>query len=169
MALSMYGLTVPVLQRLLTNLIKFLEKGDAFAKDKDFDPTNLIHMRLAPDMYTLTEQVQTATHFAKILPSRLSGREPPPWEDGEKTLGELIERIRGAQKFVSAFKPADIDGSETREIIAEIGDHKVPFTGESYTFNFALPNFYFHVCASYMILRHAGVQLGKADFIGGLG
>jgi hypothetical protein len=32
----------------------------------------------------------------------------------------------------------------------------------------ALPNFYFHVTTAYAILRHAGVDVGKRDFIGAL-
>ena len=31
---------------------------------------------------------------------------------------------------------------------------------------FALPNFYFHVTTAYDILRHAGVPIGKLDFLG---
>jgi hypothetical protein len=168
MALTMHAMTIAVIQKMLINLVRMLEKGEAYAATKDFDPTILLNMRLAPDMYSLTEQVQTATHFAKTLPSRLTGREPPPWEDGEKTFAELKERIRRAQEFVDQFKPKDIDGSETRAITANIGDHKMDFTGQSYALNFAMPNFYFHVTASYTILRHAGVSLGKADFIGEL-
>ena len=38
----------------------------------------------------------------------------------------------------------------------------------NYLLHFALPNFYFHVTTAYAILRHNGVELGKADFIGGL-
>jgi hypothetical protein len=30
-----------------------------------------------------------------------------------------------------------------------------------------MPNFYFHVTTAYALLRHAGVELGKADFLGG--
>ena len=33
---------------------------------------------------------------------------------------------------------------------------------------FALANFFFHVTTAYAILRHNGVELGKADFIGAL-
>jgi len=32
----------------------------------------------------------------------------------------------------------------------------------------ALPNFWFHTTTAYAILRHAGVELGKRDFIGAL-
>ena len=168
MALSMYAVTIPVIQKNLTNLMALLDKGEAYAKAKDFDPSILLGMRLAPDMYSLTEQVQTATHFAKTLPSRLAGREPPGWEDGEKTFSDLKERIRRAMEFVRGFKAGDIDGSEDREILANVNDRKVPFSGLSYTLNFAFPNFFFHIAASYAILRHAGVSLGKSDFLGSL-
>jgi hypothetical protein len=30
----------------------------------------------------------------------------------------------------------------------------------------ALPNFFFHVTTTYALLRHAGVNLGKADYLG---
>lgn len=168
MALSMYAVTIPVIQKNLTNLMALLDKGEAYAKAKDFEPAILLGMRLAPDMYSLTEQVQTATHFAKTLPSRLAGREPPAWEDGEKSFSDLKERIRRAMEFVRGFKAGDIDGSEDRQILANVNDQKIPFSGLSYTLNFAFPNFFFHIAASYAILRHAGVSLGKADFLGSL-
>jgi hypothetical protein len=32
--------------------------------------------------------------------------------------------------------------------------------------NFVLPNFYFHESIAYAILRHNGVEVGKADYLG---
>jgi hypothetical protein len=32
--------------------------------------------------------------------------------------------------------------------------------------NFVLPNFYFHATTAYAILRHAGLTIGKRDFMG---
>ena len=31
--------------------------------------------------------------------------------------------------------------------------------------HWALPNFYFHITNACALLRHAGVELGKADFL----
>jgi len=31
-----------------------------------------------------------------------------------------------------------------------------------------VPNFYFHITTAYNILRHLGVNIGKADFIGAI-
>ncbi|MDP3275217.1 MAG: DUF1993 family protein [Deltaproteobacteria bacterium] len=41
-------------------------------------------------------------------------------------------------------------------------------TATAFTRQLALPNFYFHAATAYAILRHAGVDLGKAHFIGAL-
>ena len=38
-------------------------------------------------------------------------------------------------------------------------------TGEQYARDWALPQFYFHVITAYAILRHQGVDIGKADYV----
>ena len=40
------------------------------------------------------------------------------------------------------------------------------FTALKYVQNFALPNFFFHHAAVYMILRNAGVPVGKQEYLG---
>ena len=35
-----------------------------------------------------------------------------------------------------------------------------------YLLHFSMRNFYFHVITAYDILRHNGLEIGKADFIG---
>jgi hypothetical protein len=42
------------------------------------------------------------------------------------------------------------------------------FDGETYLKHYALPNFFFHVTTTYALLRHNGVELGKADYLGAL-
>lgn len=38
-------------------------------------------------------------------------------------------------------------------------------TSEQYVRDWAMPQFYFHVVTAYSILRNAGVDLGKADYV----
>jgi hypothetical protein len=38
--------------------------------------------------------------------------------------------------------------------------------GTPYLFNHVLPNVFFHVATAYDILRQAGVELGKLDYLG---
>jgi hypothetical protein len=166
MPITIYDASIPVLQRMLRNLSAILDKAAAHASARKIDPAVLLSMRLSPDMFPLMRQVQTATDFAKAIASRLAGREPPKWDDTEKTFDDLKLRIDRALKLLSELNRQDIDGSETREVTVSPGGRQFTFNGADYLFRFSLPNFYFHVTMAYAILRHAGIELGKRDFIG---
>jgi hypothetical protein len=122
--------------------------------------------RLAPDMLSLTAQVQIATDHAKGACVRLSGREPLKLEDKETSFTELQARIEKVQEYLKSFSASDIDGSEEKEIMLKLGGGEMRFSGMQYLLHFATPNFYFHVTTAYAILRHNGVPLGKADYFG---
>lgn len=168
MPFSIYQASVPVLARALNNLAAVLAKGAAHAETKRFDPTVLLGMRLTPDMFPLTRQVQIATDVAKACPARLTGQEPPSWPDDEATFAELEARIRKAVAFLDTFPAERIDGSEDRLVTLKVRGESLRMTGRDYLFQFVLPNVYFHVTTSYALLRHAGVELGKPDYIGAL-
>ena len=162
----MYTISVPVFVRTLGNLSTILDKAAAHAEARKFDPAVLLASRLFPDMFPLTRQVQIACDFAKGPVSRLSGREPPKFEDTETSIAELQARITRTVAFVQEFKPEQLAGSETREIQLKIRDQTITVAGLPYLLNMAMPNFYFHATTTYNILRHNGVELGKRDFIG---
>jgi len=168
MAIIMYRASVPQLEQMLRNLLAIIDKALAHASARKIDPQVLLAMRLSPDMFPLVRQVQTATDFAKAIAFRLAGREPPKWDDTEKTFDELKARIDKALKILAAVRPDDFEGSELREITVSPGGRMLKFNGDDYLFSFALPNFYFHVTVAYAILRHAGVELGKSDYLGPL-
>jgi hypothetical protein len=117
-------------------------------------------------MFPLSRQVQIACDFAKGATARLAGVEVPNWGDNEKTFADLKERARKTLDYVQGFKPAQIDGSEAREVAIKIAGNPVTFKGQAYLVQFVLPNFFFHATTAYAILRHNGVELGKRDFMG---
>lgn len=166
MALSMYQASVPVFLKTLGNLAVILDKGAAFAAARKIDPSVLLAYRLAPDMLNLTRQVQLAADHAKRAPARLAGIEAPAYEDNEASFAELKARIDRTIAFIGALKPAQIDGSEARDIVLKIGGGSQTLSGQAYLLHNALPNFFFHVTTAYAILRHCGVEIGKKDFIG---
>ena len=166
MAISMYQASVPVFQKMLKNLDGILDKGVAFAEGRKIEPQVLLTARLAPDMYHFTRQVQIATDHAKGGPARLAGLEPPKFEDNEASFGDLKARVAKVQAFLTALKPAQIDGSEERKIVLKFGPREFEFVGLPYLTMFVLPNFYFHYTTAYAILRHNGVDVGKRDFVG---
>ncbi len=161
---------VPALVRALGQLRHVLGKGDAHAQTQGWDPGVLLAMRLAPDMLPLTRQVQIATDIAKSSGARLTGGEAPKFEDNETTFAELDARIGRAIAYLESLPAAAFDGADTREILVPTrarGDLR--FTGRSYIDQYVLPNVYFHSTTAYALLRHAGVPVGKADFLGTVG
>jgi uncharacterized protein len=168
MAISMYQVSVPVFVKTLSNLAAILDKGAAFAENKKVDPAVLLAYRLAPDMLKFTQQVQIASDHAKRASARLAGIEAPVYEDNEASFPELKARIDKTIAFINTLKPAQIDGSEAREITLKIGGNSRTLSGQAYLLHNALPNFFFHVTTAYAILRHCGVEVGKKDYIGQL-
>jgi hypothetical protein len=167
MSLTMYSASVPVFVRTLGNMLNWLDKAEAHAAARKFDSANYAGLRLAPDMLPFNRQIHIATDGAKGCVARLAGIEVPKWDDTETTLPELRARVARTVEYVQGFGAAQIDGSDDREIVLPTrqGD-PLRFTGEAYLKHFVLPNFFFHATTTYALLRHAGVELGKRDFLG---
>lgn len=168
MPLSMYDASVPVYTQTLTALKGVLQKGAAHAEARKIDPTVLLNARLFPDMFHLTRQVQIATDIARGTVARLAGQEPPAWEDNEKSFDEVIARVDRTLEYLASVRPADLEGSEAREIVRPVRRQPHKFTGLAYLQKFGTPNVYFHSATAYNILRHNGVEVGKMDFLGSL-
>jgi hypothetical protein len=166
MQISMYQASVPVFVRAFRNLIQNLEKGAAHAAERKLDEKLFTAYRLAPDMYPLSRQVQIATDVAKGSVSRLAGVEIPSYTDEEQTFAELIARLEKTIAYLEGFKPAQLDGTETKVIKLERKGVVTEHSGLNYLQQQAVPNVYFHCTTTYAILRHAGVALGKKDFLG---
>jgi hypothetical protein len=144
-----------------------LRKAEEHAAAKKIDPAVFVNARLAPDMFALSRQVQSASDSAKGCAARLAGMEVPRYEDTESTFPELQARISKTVAFMQGVSPEAIAGSEERRIVLKLRGQETSFSGQAYLLTFALPNFFFHVVTAYDILRHNGVEIGKADFLGG--
>jgi hypothetical protein len=162
----MYEASVPVFIRMLGNLSKILDKAAAHAEAKKIDPSIFINARLAPDMYPLVKQIQIATDMVKGCAARLAGIDVPTYEDNEATFADLKARIAKTVAFLQSVNAEQINGSEARTVTLKLRGKEVSFLGQPYLLNFVLPNFYFHITATYAILRHNGLDIGKMDYLG---
>jgi hypothetical protein len=165
MAFSLYEVTVPVFIRNLKVLQKLLEKGEAHVAGKD--ATTLTDGRLVADMKPLTFQVQVACDTAKFYAIRVGGVENVAMADTETTFAELQKRISATIAILESAKPESFEGKEDQEI-REVKRKGVPvkLKGTQYTFEYSIPNFFFHVSMAYAILRKEGVDVGKNDYLG---
>jgi hypothetical protein len=163
----MYTSSIPVFKQMLNGLCDVLAKAEAHATEKKTDASAYLQARLFPDMFPLTRQVQIAADFAKSVSSRLAGIEVPAYEDSEQTFAELQARIKKTVAFIDGLTAAQINGSESLEVVLRPGTPKEKkLTGQAYLLQYGLPQFFFHVTTAYAILRHNGVEIGKRDFMG---
>jgi uncharacterized protein len=166
MPLSMYQASVPVVTRALIALQGVLEKGKAHAAAKGTDEANYLTMRLVPDMLPFSAQVRIACDIPKRGLSRLAGLEPSSQEDSEASFDDLKARCQSVIDFLGTLTPDQIDGSEAKEITLPTPRGELKFTGQDFLFGFVLSNLHFHSTMAYALLRGAGVEIGKSDYLG---
>lgn len=166
MAISMYQASVPVFTQMLQNLADILKKAVLYTETRKIDPSVLVNARLFPDMLPFRKQIQIASDHAKGCVARLAGMDPPVYEDNETTFPELIGRLVKTVEFLKTIKEEQLEGSEERTISYLHHGKMETYQGLSYLMHHCLPNVFFHVTTAYGILRHNGLEIGKADFIG---
>jgi uncharacterized protein len=165
--MSFYDGSVPAFLQILGSLTGILTKAEAHCKAKNIQPDVLLGARLYPDMLALSKQIQLACDFAAKGCARLTQSEVPSTPDTEKTFDELKARLGKTADYVKAFKPAQFDGADVRDVTFPAGpDKTMTVKGQQFLSHFALPNFYFHAATAHDILRHNGVEIGKRDFLG---
>jgi len=166
-SLSLCESSVDVFVRYLDNLSVLLDRVAAHAETRKIDPAILLHMRLYPNMYDLTRQVGEANRHATVAGALLAGREPLAFPQAEPDIAELKTRISSAIDFLQGLPRAEIDSAADKEVVFTFKNGTTrKFTGRSLLLTFSVPQFFFHVTTAYDILRHAGVDLAKKDFLG---
>lgn len=166
MSIPMHAASAAIFLRQLGGLQQWLDKAEAHAQARGFPADNYLALRLAPDMLPLASQVRIAGDVAKACMARLSGQTAPVFEDNETTFAELRQRVQRTLDYISSVPAEAVNGSEQREVVVPVRNRDaLKFTGEFYLRHWALPNFFFHCTTTYALLRHAGVVLGKQDFL----
>ncbi len=150
----------------LRSLSGILEKAEASARENKVASTDFAQARLAPDMFPLSRQVQTACDHAKGAMARLAGVDAPAFADEETDLAQLRDRIARTIAYVETFSEAKFEGAENRDIQIPLpGDLVLKMTGVQFLRDWSFPHFYFHLVTAYDILRHEGIELGKRDYL----
>lgn len=166
MSLSLYDASIPTFVHSLRALKAILDKAVVHAEARKFDPNVFVSSRLYPDMLPFSRQIQIATDAAKGAAARLSGTEPPKFEDNETTMVELIARLTKTIDYLESFKPEQFAGDDNRVITIKTPRITLNFTAVNFVRHWALANFFFHITTAYALLRHGGVEVGKQDFLG---
>jgi hypothetical protein len=163
----MYFVMFQQMKKQLGHIHRWLDTATAYATSKKFDPNVFAALRLAPDQFPLSRQIQIACDTTKLGVSRMTGKEAPSQPDTEQTLDELRARVTSAIAYLDTLVATDFDGIAERTVTNPRWEGKV-MTAHDYFVEHVNPNFHFHLTHVYAILRHNGVELGKKDFLGPL-
>ncbi|MES2784057.1 MAG: DUF1993 domain-containing protein [Pseudomonadota bacterium] len=168
MTISMYSASIPVFTTMLGNLAHIVRKGQAFVEARKIEPGAILGYRLAPDMLPFTRQIQIACDAAKNGIARISGVEAPKFEDSEASFDELNQRIQNTIAWLESVPADKLNGTEEKDITFPVGRDKTrTMKAEAYLKHWAMANASFHTVMAYAVLRHNGVELGKADYLVG--
>jgi hypothetical protein len=163
---TMYQATVPTCTRALNSLAAILEKAAAYVQTRKIDPAVLLQTRLYPDMLPLSVQIFIANDIAGGGAARLAGVPVPTFDGKDKTLAELIANTRRTVEYLASLKSQQFEGSEDRTVTWQTRSSSKSMQGMPYLFGHLLPNVFFHVTTAYNILRQAGLDIGKQDYLG---
>jgi uncharacterized protein len=167
MSVSMYTVSIPVFIQHLNGINTVLDKAATWAAGRKVNETDLLNMRLSPDMFNLARQIRAVTDHAANAAGRLAGKDLLKFANDETTIVQLKDRIAKTIDYLKSIKQGEIDGTESKEISITFPSGQTrQFTGQSLLLGNSLPNFYFHATTAYDIIRQCGVEIGKRDFMG---
>ncbi|HEY1954421.1 MAG TPA: DUF1993 domain-containing protein [Polyangiaceae bacterium] len=171
MSISIHDLATGTFVPKLRTLSALLEKAAEHASAKSIDLAAIVQGRLAPDMYTLRQQVQLACFQAEDAAARLAGQDGGTPEEIGDAFADLASRIETTLKLLEGMPASAFDGAEDRTIIIPVpgGEMVFEMTGYQFLRDWALPHFYFHLVTAYDILRNLGVEIGKRDYMRSVG
>lgn len=168
MSITIYQLVIPGYIRTLNNLSHLLDQGAEHAAANKIEESALLDARLFPDMFPFARQVRMVTDMTRLAAALLTGHEAPKFDNNETSFADLKKRISGSIDYLKNFTEADFADAATREVRLPWAADKV-YPGEVFALQHSIPNIYFHLTTAYNLLRHNGVPVGKADFLGTIG
>lgn len=163
----LYDMTVPAYRNGLRALSAQLDKALAWGAENAVGELQLIVARLAPDMFPLAAQVRF-TCLQAIQPLvRLGATGAPTLTEDAADFAGLQAQIADTLAWLDTLDPAALDTQPDRPIGFDLPNGMAfDMTALTYVRDWAQPQFYFHAIAAYSIMRHMGIPLGKADYVG---
>jgi hypothetical protein len=104
----MYTVSIPIFIQHLNGLNAVLDKAATWAAARKVNEADLLNMRLSPDMFNLTRQVQAATDHAANAAGRLAGKELLKFTNDETTIAQLKDRIAKTIDYLKSVKQSEI-------------------------------------------------------------
>lgn len=126
--------------------------------------TDFLELRLAPDMLPFGTQVAFTCNQPRNFARWCQGQPDDNLAPEVADIQQARRYIDDTQKLLASTTYDDAKLAETMHI--DLGPNGyLKLSGTAYINDFLLPNFYFHLVAAYAILRMAGLDIGKRDYM----
>jgi len=126
---------------------------------------DVLDAKLADDMFPLELQFRVALNQVLLALNQVGRKTLPLEEDAYRSLGEVRAGIASVRSHIEESDPTEWAGAgEPVDLTLPNGVRFLMSSDEDIR-DWIMPNFYFHATMAYALLRHAGLSLGKMDFI----
>jgi uncharacterized protein len=164
---DLHRLTIAAITASLQNMAKILAKTEKHAAKNKIELEVLLQSRLFPDMFSLLQQLQYVCFIPVDFARQFTGAAAPHVGYDETGWQELRQSIAKTIAFLQSIAPASV-AERANKVVPLFFDGARGMTALDYAGAVIIPDFYFHLAVAYAILRHNGVPLGKADYLGSL-
>ncbi|KAL5398578.1 hypothetical protein PMIN04_002251 [Paraphaeosphaeria minitans] len=172
---SLHALAIPPLIRGMQNIAAILKRAQA----SDLDVATILTSRVHPTMRPFTFQIKSLTDTATHIPSQINPslpRSPLPDLEKNSSFDTLLSRIAAAVSHLEVIAPEELNEREDTKVKLRVdrrswdGDVAyVEYVALEFVQMHAHANFWFHVTTAYNLLRAAGLEIGKPDFLNAAG
>lgn len=167
MAITLYDASVAAFIQTIGALGHLLKRGRAHCEEAGIDLTSVLESRIYPNMLPFRYQVQAALgHSVAAVEGVKSGVFKPPYGAPNADWDALQAAVSAALEQLKGYSPEEINALEAKDVVFDLGERKLEFTGAGFLMTFSVPNVHFHATTAYDLLRAKGVPLGKADYMG---
>ncbi|WP_310091928.1 MULTISPECIES: DUF1993 domain-containing protein [Bosea] len=121
--------------------------------------------RLTEDMFTLELQFRVAVNQVLLALNQVAGMSLSLEESTYRSFAEIRERIATVRSHLGQSDPAKWARADDPVDLTLPNGVRFAMSSEEDIRDWIMPNFYFHVTMAYALLRHAGLAVGKMDFL----
>lgn len=126
---------------------------------------NVLSEKLTEDMFPLEMQFRVALNQVLLALNQVAGKSIPLEETTYGSLGEVRDRIAVVRSHVDQAATAAWADADAPVDLTLPNGIRFLMSSEEDIRDWILPNFYFHVTMAYVLLRNAGLAIGKLDFM----
>lgn len=126
---------------------------------------DVLGKKLTDDMFPLELQFRVALNQILLALNQVGRGSLPLEETAYRSLVEVRAAIASVRSHLEQSDPTEWAGADAPVDLTLPNGVRFLMTSEEDIRDWIMPNFYFHVTMAYALLRHAGLSLGKMDFL----